>query len=95
MDTKMDEKDAVLRPEYEARSAATQQEINKLGSKLDALLLKIDSLDRKVDYKINALNGKINSIRTEGWKYVATTLISFLTGGGAITLIEFILKGNK
>lgn len=74
----------ITRQEYEARNAQTHAEISKLDAKLDALSSKIELLS------VN-MNSQMSNIKTSSWKYIATSLLSFMGGGGALGLIEFLL----
>lgn len=80
----MPENDPILRLEYEARNAQTQAEIGRLSAKFDTLSSKFDTLTI-------SMNTQMSNIKTGAWKYIATSLMSFLLGGGALGLIEFLL----
>lgn len=80
----MPDNDPILRIEYEARNAQTMAEIGRLNAKFDTLTSKFDALTINV-------NTQMGNIRTGAWKYIATSLMSFLLGGGALGLIEFLL----
>lgn len=80
----MPENDPVLRLEYEARNAQTQAEIGRLSAKFDTLSSKFDTLT------IN-MNTQMGNIKTGAWKYIASILLSFISGGGALGLIEYLL----
>jgi len=77
--------DFITRFEYEARNAQTQAEIGKLDAKLDTLTSKIETLTV-------SMNSQMSNIKTGAWKYIATSLISFMSGGGLLALVEFIMN---
>lgn len=77
--------DAILRQEYEARSAMISNDINKLET-------KIDNLNNKVETRFETLNNKVDSISTGWWKFVAITSINFILGGGLVATIEFFVN---
>lgn len=80
--------ETITRFEYEARNAQTQAEIGRLSAKFDTLSSKFDALTI-------SMNTQMGSIKTSAWKYIATSLMSFLMGGGALGLIEFLLTKGK
>lgn len=78
----MPEEDTTIRrTEYEARNTLFIMNQNRLESRLDNLDTKVDNLGNKVDN----LNASI-------WKFIAITCLNFLLGGGAVALIEFLIK---
>lgn len=81
----MADNEFITRLEYEARNAQAQAEIGKLDAKIDTLSSKIETLTV-------SMNSQMGNIKTGAWKYIATSLLSFMTGGGVLGLIEFLLS---
>jgi len=80
----MPDNDPILRIEYEARNAQTMAELGRLNAKFDTLSTKFDSLT--ID-----MTTKMSNVKTGAWKYVASILLSFISGGGALGLIEYFI----
>lgn len=72
--------DPIERPEYEARNAVFQAQLDKLSVKMDTLNVKMDSLGTTQ-----------NNMRTDAWKYVATSAISFFLGTGTYVVSQVII----
>lgn len=70
----------IERPEYEARNAVFQAQLDKLSAKMDALNVKMDTLTTSQ-----------NNMRTDAWKYVATSAISFFLGTGTYVVSQVII----
>lgn len=46
----------------------------------------------KIDIKLDTISQSQNNMRADGWKYVATSMLSFLGGTGMYVIVEIIVN---
>lgn len=81
----------IFRAEYEARQAELRADIRGLESKIDVLSAKIDNIMLAQSTQASATTAQISNMKADAWKYVATSLLSVLSGGAIYALGEFII----
>lgn len=79
--------DEISRAEYETRHAEQRQEILKVET---ALRSDIKSLEVKIDNLSQAISNLTAANSAAFWKLIATSLVTFLTGGGIGVYVTFL-----
>lgn len=77
----------ITRAEYEARSSLMQTEISKIDTKIESVSNKIDRNNITTNTKIDRLTNSMSNARVEGWKYIATFILSSVS----TAVIEWIV----